>query len=131
MLDAAGLLPDNMKSYTASCIAAVLILLFSGCAPKHPGLVVENRAARFVLCAPSAHRVAVAGSFNQWDAAKNVLSGPDQNGFWTAAIILPEGRHEYLFIIDDKEWLPDPAAPAADDGMGGKNSVLVMEKPGD
>ena len=118
-----------MKLYTPYSNALICIILFSGCTPIHPSTVVDDSAARFALCAPSARSVAVAGSFNQWDASKDVLSGPDRNGCWATTIILPGGRYEYLFIVDDREWLTDPSVPALDDGLGGKNSVLVIEEP--
>lgn len=42
-------------------------------------------------------------------------------------MLLLEGRHEYLFLIDQKEWVPDPAALFSDDGLGGTNSVVFAQ----
>lgn len=80
----------------------------------------------FSLRAPSASSVSVAGSFNRWDPASHRLAGPDGEGRWTITILLPPGRHEYLFVINGADWLPDPLALSADDGMGGRNSVLLV-----
>jgi 1,4-alpha-glucan branching enzyme len=68
------------------------------------------------------------GDFNRWNPEKDLLSGPDGNGYWTRTISLPAGRYEYLFLMNDAMWLPDPAVLSVDDGLGGTNSVIVVEK---
>jgi hypothetical protein len=45
---------------------------------------------------------------------------------WTATITLPAGQHQYAFVVDGQQWVPDPAAPAVDDGFGRRNSVLTL-----
>jgi hypothetical protein len=86
-----------------------------------PGAVVT---VRFVLSAPDAHEVTVAGTFNQWDSHATPLVRTD--GLWTATITLPAGHHQYAFVVDGERWVPDPAAPAVDDGFGRRNSVLTL-----
>ncbi|HSB54936.1 MAG TPA: isoamylase early set domain-containing protein [Gemmatimonadales bacterium] len=81
---------------------------------------------RFVLYAPTAHRVTLAGSFNGWDASQTPLVPTGTSGLWTVTVPLPAGNHLYGFMLDDKEWLPDPSAPAVDDGFGRRNSVLTV-----
>jgi len=85
---------------------------------------------RFVLYAPGAQRVAVAGTFNQWDqnAARLVRLGAD--GIWTITLALPQGQHQYAFVVDGKRWVPDPAAPGIDDGFGRRNSVVAVTAHG-
>jgi 1,4-alpha-glucan branching enzyme len=85
---------------------------------------------RFVLYAPGAKRVTVAGTFNQWDqnAAPLVPAGTD--GVWTASLALPVGQHQYAFVVDGRRWVPDPAAPAVDDGFGRRNSVVAVTPQG-
>jgi hypothetical protein len=85
---------------------------------------------RFVLHAPGAKRVAVAGTFNQWDqnAAPLVLAGTD--GVWTTTLALPVGQHQYAFVVDGRRWIVDPAAPAVDDGFGRRNSVVAVTSKG-
>ena len=80
---------------------------------------------RFVLSAPDAHDVGLAGTFNQWDAAATPLLRTG-SGLWTATITLPAGEHQYAFVVDGERWVPDPAAPAVDDGFGRRNSVLTL-----
>ncbi|GDX81082.1 hypothetical protein LBMAG42_28930 [Deltaproteobacteria bacterium] len=88
-------------------------------APGHEQLV------RFVLHAPAAHDVRVAGTWNGWDTARESLhAGPD--GVFFATLSLPPGQHEYQFIVDGA-WMADPASPLSrDDGFGRRNSVLSL-----
>jgi len=85
---------------------------------------------RLMVTVPNARTVAVAGSFNRWDASSDLLSGPDRRDRWTISLNLPPGRYEYLFVINGSEWTPDPLAPSVDDGFGGHNSVLVVPDRG-
>jgi 1,4-alpha-glucan branching enzyme len=79
----------------------------------------------FTFYAPTAKSIMISGSFNAWDIHKDRMAGPDKSGVWNIVITLPEGRYEYLFIVDGN-WLPDPSVPTVDDGFGGKNSVLFV-----
>ncbi len=100
--------------------------LLAACVPKHPGPEMTKEGVSFTLYAPKATSVAIAGSFNAWDTRKDRLSGPDKNGLWSIVLPLAEGRYEYLFVINEKDWQPDPAVPEVDDGFGRKNSVLLV-----
>jgi len=88
-----------------------------------PGAVVT---VHFVLSAPDARAVSVAGTFNQWDARATPLVRTGANGMWTATLELPPGQHQYAFVVDGVRWVPDPTAPAVDDGYGRRNSVLTL-----
>ncbi len=70
-------------------------------------------------------KVAVAGAFNGWSMDKNQLAlGPD--GTWTTNVLLRPGRHSYKFVVDGK-WTLDPAnLESEDNGLGEKNSVVVI-----
>jgi 1,4-alpha-glucan branching enzyme len=70
--------------------------------------------------------VSVAGTFNQWDPRATPLVRAGANGMWTATLKLPAGQHQYAFVVDGVRWVPDPAAPAVDDGYGRRNSVLTL-----
>jgi len=100
-----------------------------GCVAHHAGPEVLDNGVRFTLSAPTATSVAIAGSFNRWNPHQNLLSGPDQRGVWSALFFIPPGRHEYLFVINNEKWMPDPFAPSVSDGMGGENSVLIVDEP--
>ena len=70
-------------------------------------------------------KVAVAGAFNGWSPDKNQLAvGPD--GVWVITLPLKPGRYGYKFVVDGK-WTLDPDnAQTEDNGLGDKNSVLVI-----
>lgn len=82
---------------------------------------------RFVLAAPDARQVAVAGDFTGWQPAHQMVRMAD--GVWTVVVSLPPGVHDYAFVIDGQRWVPDPAAPAVADGFGGVNSRVTVMPP--
>ena len=81
---------------------------------------------RFVLYAPGAGRVAVAGTFNQWNADAAPLAPTRRPGLWTATLPLSPGQHQYAFLVDGRHWVSDPTAPTVDDGFGRRNSVVAV-----
>lgn len=84
-------------------------------------------AFHFELHAPGADRVELLGTFNNWKTDDIVLAGPDASGHWTAEVALPEGRHEYIFLVDGERWLADPkAATHRPDGFGRVNTVIKV-----
>jgi hypothetical protein len=85
---------------------------------------------RFVLYAPKVSSVALAGSFNEWDPTRTPLVPAGETGVWTVTLPLAPGQHTYAFVIDGQRWLPDPAAPAVDDGFGHHNSVMTVTATG-
>ena len=94
---------------------------------------VESRDSvfvRFVLYAPGARRVAVAGTFNQWDRSAAPLVPAGTSGVWTTTLALPVGQHQYAFVVDGARWVVDPAAPAVDDGFGRRNSIVAVTAQG-
>lgn len=91
------------------------------------GAVSSNTAGNvtFTFAAPNAQAVFVAGEFNQWNATATPLQ-KGASGMWTVALNLKPGKYQYKFIVDGN-WQTDPAgAELADDGLGGKNSVKVV-----
>lgn len=83
---------------------------------------------RFVLGnAGGASEVAVIGSFNGWTPEGAKMHFDQTLGAWVADMQLPPGVHEYVFLLDGKKVVSDPAAPLSrDDGFGNKNSVLYL-----
>jgi len=109
-----------------SIIYIIVLLLLTGCAPKITAPEVLSNGVRFSLFAPAAKSATIAGSFNQWDPEQAHLTGPDKKGLWTIILPLTAGRHEYRFVINNSEWVLDPAAPSIDDGLEGKNSFVIV-----
>lgn len=87
---------------------------------------------RFVLVAPGASSVHVTGDFNSWSREGVALEDLRGSGIWTGDIALPPGVHEYTFVVDGIEWVPDPTAVLqVDDGFGQLNSILVVSEEGE
>ena len=113
----------------ALAAAAALVLWLGGGRSGQvtpPSTIPGSVTVRFVLTAPEARNVALAGTFNQWDAKATPLVRTGPAGVWTATVTLPAGEHQYAFVVDGVRWVPDPAAPAVDDGFGRRNSVLTL-----
>ena len=60
-------------------------------------------------------QVYVAGTFNDWNAAKNQIK--EQNGIYATNLFLPRGKHEYKFIVNDAWTLDQNCGNWATDGM--------------
>jgi hypothetical protein len=119
-----------------AAVAALAILAISPQArPASPSVAGKGDDAnvvfvRFVLLAPHAKRVTVAGTFNQWDQNAAPLIPAGTGGVWTTTLALPVGQHQYAFVVDGRRWVADPAAPAVDDGFGRRNSVVAVTQQG-
>jgi 1,4-alpha-glucan branching enzyme len=83
-------------------------------------------AAYHVSCA-GALNVCLAGSFNHW--AHDLLAMTRQeDGVWKIEIpMLPSGKYQYKFFVDDKVWMEDFENPYREpDGLTGFNSILTI-----
>jgi hypothetical protein len=73
--------------------------------------------------------VHVAGSFNAWPGtlAAGGWALRFDGKLWSLSQKLPLGTHQYKLVLDEKDWIRDPANPStAPDGFGGLNSVLTV-----
>jgi len=71
--------------------------------------------------------VMLAGTFNDWNVGATPMTDPDGDGTYTATLLLPAGEYQYKFVVDGN-WITDEKATAfADDGFGGKNSVITVD----
>jgi hypothetical protein len=92
-----------------------------------PGDAQVVRQVEFVLLAPQASQVMLVGDFNGWSPGATPLRTSERGGIWSVTVPLTPGRHEYAFLVDGKQWLPDPGAPRAPaDDFGVPNSVLTV-----
>ncbi|MBN2163834.1 MAG: glycogen-binding domain-containing protein [Pontiellaceae bacterium] len=86
----------------------------------------EMVTLHFELFAPGADQVELLGTFNNWKSGDIMLEA-DESGQWTATVQLPEGRHEYVFLVDGERWIADPrAATFRPDGFGRVNTVIQV-----
>lgn len=102
---------------------SLLILFVSG---RFQTAEVQGQVGlHFELHAPGADTVELLGTFNNWKTGDIVLNGPDASGHWTATVELPEGRHEYIFLVDGERWVADPNGTThRPDGFGRVNTVI-------
>jgi 1,4-alpha-glucan branching enzyme len=89
---------------------------------------ITPQGVMFTLYSTKIDKVNIAGTFNNWSMTADPLYDREGTGMWSIILPLPPGKYEYKFIIDGKEWIPDPANPTTtDDGFGGNNSVITVE----
>lgn len=82
---------------------------------------------RFVLEAPTAQKVCLVGDFNEWKLCEVPMKRDAATGQWVATVVLPKGRHQYMFVVDDGDWRSDPQADVrVDDGFGHQNAVVFL-----
>jgi len=69
-------------------------------------------------------KVSLVGNFNNWDKDADPME-MQQDGTFQFIIALNPGVYHYKFVLNDVEWIPDPACPErVHDSLGGDNSVL-------
>jgi hypothetical protein len=75
----------------------------------------------------AASRVQLAGTFTEWQPRYELRQSAP--GVWTITVPLTQGVHDYAFVVDGRQWVPDPHAPQIGDGFGGTNSRLALLSP--
>lgn len=118
---------------TAGAVLAVVLLVMlrgfdtqtsalrTATATAEPRLFVQFRLQT------DAMNVRLAGSFTNWEPAYELHQMAP--GVWTIAVPLPQGVHDYAFVVDGQRWVADPYAPGINDGFGGTNSRLTLLLP--
>ena len=90
-----------------------------------PSAKASKKRVNFLLHAPGAREVYVAGSFNDWDpTARPLKRGKDDE--WRTWMNLAPGTHEYQFVVDG-EWREDPScSERRPSPYGSHNSVVEL-----
>ena len=69
-----------------------------------------RKRIEFKVAAAPGSEVLVAGTFNNWDDNSIKMKNQEENGAYSAKILLAPGTYEYKFIING-EWHADPNCP--------------------
>lgn len=86
----------------------------------------STRSIRFSYNDPNAHRVCLAGDFNNWNmnACHLQKSG---SGEWTASLNLKPGVYDYRFVVDG-EWRDDPKSlDRVTNEYGTQNARIIVK----
>jgi 1,4-alpha-glucan branching enzyme len=116
------IVPDDI-AYTSAVVTGMEM---PGTLDRSTGKA-EKQDVTLELDWPDARTVHAAGQFNEWGADDIELEKGD-DGIWRVTLNLEPGTYTYKFIIDGRDWIPDPANPdQVPDPYGGHNSVLTVE----
>lgn len=116
-------------AYALAAAAVLLIVVAAESLRPERGVAAGSHQVftQFVLRAPDAKNVALAGDFTEWQPAYTMTRS--EPGVWTVVVPLDPGIHSYSFVVDGERWVPDPMAPAFEDGFGGVNSRVAVLTP--
>ncbi len=90
----------------------------------HPSQL-KQRAIEFSIFNPSASRVSVSGSFNDW-SARGIHLKKEKDGTWHGSVRLKPGRYEYRLLVNG-EWTDDPSAgELVENAFGTMNAVIEV-----
>ncbi|MDZ7347150.1 MAG: alpha/beta hydrolase-fold protein, partial [candidate division KSB1 bacterium] len=87
-------------------------------------ILLDDTTAVFVYRG-AAESVSLAGDWNGWQPHK--MTFDPTLGIWYAVLVFPaNARLDYKFVLNEAEWILDPANPSICRGGFGDNSELVM-----
>jgi hypothetical protein len=113
-------------------IVALLVPIVRGPPTSGHGDGAGDVVTRFVFIAPEASAVQVTGDFVDWSPQGIALLNERGTGVWTVDIPLEPGVYQYAFVVDGREWRPDPRAVSrVDDGFGRENSIVIVSRESD
>ena len=86
---------------------------------------LPTQKVTFSILAPEAQTVLLAGDFSNWDQAPIQLKRL-KSGEWKGTVSLPQGQHQYRFLIDG-QWRDDPScSQKVLNSHGSENCVRVV-----
>ena len=88
--------------------------------------VGKGKKVSFEITAEPGCEVFVAGTFNNWDPKRDGMRDNPDSGHFKTTLVLPEGVHEYKFVVNG-EWRIDSNCPDwAPNDHGSLNSVVMV-----
>lgn len=117
----------RMHALLAASVVLVALALawWTAMSPHSSSESEAHTPVQFVLVAPGATSVGLAGDFNGWNPDATPLARGD-GGVWSVVLDLSGGAFAYSFVVDGREWRADPAAPAAGEDFGRPSSVVLV-----
>lgn len=83
------------------------------------------KATEFRLAAPTAKKVSIAGSFNNW-GTNDLPAKKDSKGDWSIKVDLKPGKYEYKFFVDGS-WINDrQCTTCVPNAFGTQNCVIEV-----
>lgn len=81
---------------------------------------------KFSFTVENAETVEILGLNSDWE--NSVIMSRKKDGTFSADVNLPkDSRHEFKYLVNEKEWVNDPEADAeAPNVYGGSNSVISL-----
>ncbi|MGA2775625.1 MAG: glycogen-binding domain-containing protein [Candidatus Omnitrophota bacterium] len=89
-------------------------------------IALGSKSKEFKLYAPTAKKVFLAGSFNNWNTKKNAAR-KDTKGNWCVKLNLKPGKYEYKFFVDGA-WQNDPSCNSCIPNAFGTHNCSVEVK---
>ena len=142
--------PRTASASTLATAAGIALLMLVGSqersgpsiTPGHRAVIIGDsvasmasairdtlRIVQFMLTAPAASRVALAGDFNGWDPRDIAMTRDSREGRWVVTLALAPGRHNYAYVVDDTQWVRDPlATPAEPNDLTPPRSVVIVNR---
>jgi 1,4-alpha-glucan branching enzyme len=88
----------------------------------------SSKKETFRVAARGANQVQLVGDFTNWQERPiPMIKGVDSA--WRATVILPQGRHQYLFLVDGNLAEDPESSERLPNSTGGFNMVRVVELP--
>ena len=119
--------------FAASCSLVTSVPDLSGGTPSDAGAEARPCSLHVFTYGPPGDdpkTVHVAGSFNGWPQTIDAGGWPlaKTSTQWTLTRALPNGHNLYKLVLNESEWIADPANPSREaDGFGNANSVLDVK----
>jgi len=109
-------------SLLASVLAAAVIIFLLAM----PTQVTTSTPYRFVIYRPDVRQAEITGNFTEW--RKIPMKKIGSSGYFELNLYLPQGEHQFTYILEGRQRFPDPTIPTREqDDFGGENSVLSVE----
>jgi len=91
-----------------------------------PKKIIKKKRLIFSLEAPGANEVILMADFNKWNRAVHPMKKGD-NGVWTKTVIVPLGRYEYKYLVDEEWWNDPKNQDVCYNQHGTLNSVITVQ----